>query len=183
MDISTLVNCHHCFSTADTWFDRSCAHDANGKSLPYEEFPFRCSDCGRNVDAPRSYYGLPEIRYVDFDVRMPGTVADPETGLATDSRYVKTIKVPVYGEGEEGTFLTSLAHLLIDEVKLREYFSSLPNVETYMGTPNPELDGLTPNEAMSTHDGQRALICLAYKLGLYTTQYPPRRSSQPLSKP
>lgn len=54
-------NCPHCFSNSDVWFDRSCMHDENGKALPYEEFPFRCSDCGRNVDAPRSYYGLPEI--------------------------------------------------------------------------------------------------------------------------
>lgn len=48
--------CPHCGSTKGTWFDRSVIYDAQGNPLEYEEFPNRCESCGRNVDAPTSYY-------------------------------------------------------------------------------------------------------------------------------
>lgn len=106
-----------------------------------------------------------KIRLVDFDVHMPLKNADQDPR----STFVKTIKIPVYGgPNEDETFLTPEAHLLIDEVKIREYFSILPNHEEFMNSENEALDKLTPNEAIKTFDGQRALICLAFHLDLYT---------------
>lgn len=171
-------NCPHCFSQADTWFDRSCMHDENGKPLPYEEFPFRCSDCGRNVDAPRSYYGLSEVRKVPFRVYLPATKADPKTGQPLDARFVETVEIPVY-ENFNDDFLTPEAHLIIEGSKLRGLFKLLDDpsrgdvflpdgYDVFMNTPNHQfLDGLTVNEALQTYDGQRACICLAADLGLY----------------
>jgi hypothetical protein len=132
-----------------------------------------------------THHSLPETRNVDFDVYLPCTIADPLTGAPLDSKFLQTVSIPVHGQGEEGTFLTALAHLIIEEVKLRHYFSSLPDAETFMDVPHSDLDGLTPNEAMTTHDGQRALICLAYTLGLFVsnTDYVPRRPTNTLRKP
>jgi hypothetical protein len=159
-------NCPHCFSQADVWFDRSSMQDENGNSLPYEEFPFRCSDCGRNVDAPRSYYGLPEIRHLPFDVYLPGTVADPITGKPLDAQFVETVQIPVYGNYDED-FLTPCAHLIIEGSKLRAMFKKLKAYPVFMNNPHKFLDDLTPEEALQTHDGQRACIALAADLGLY----------------
>jgi hypothetical protein len=156
-------NCPHCFSQADTWFDRSCIHDENGKPLPYEEFPTRCSDCGRNVDAPRSHYGLSDIRYVSFDVHLPAT-------KVLDSKYLETVKIPVYEKYNED-FLTPEAHLIIEGSKLRAMFKQLFEAEEdyvmFMNCPQTILDGLTPEEALCTADGQLACIVLASDLGLY----------------
>lgn len=163
-------NCPHCFSHADTWFDRSCMHDENGKPLPYEEFPTRCGDCGRNVDAPRSYYGLSEIRYVPFLVYLPATKADPKTGQPLDAEFVETVEIPVY-ENYDADFLTPYAHLIIEGSMLRALFKKMFKEESdyvsFMDRPQTFLDGLSPNEALQTGDGQRACICLAYDLGLY----------------
>jgi hypothetical protein len=160
------ANCPHCFSQADVWFDRSCMHDENGKAFPYEEFPFRCSDCGRNVDAPRSYYGLSEVRTVPFHVYLPATKADPKTGQPLDARFVETVEIPVYGNFNDD-FLTPEAHLIIEGSKLRAMFKNVENHTEFMRTPLIFLDGLTPDEALQTHDGQRACIVLAMNMGLY----------------
>lgn len=48
--------CPHCGSTSGTWFDRSVMLDSQGNPLEYEEFPTRCDDCGKNVNAPKNYY-------------------------------------------------------------------------------------------------------------------------------
>jgi predicted RNA-binding Zn-ribbon protein involved in translation (DUF1610 family) len=48
--------CPHCGSGKGTWFDRSTAIDNDGNEIPEETFPDRCSDCGKNVAAPASYY-------------------------------------------------------------------------------------------------------------------------------
>lgn len=159
-------NCPHCFSHADTWFDRSCIHDEAGKPLPYEEFPTRCGDCGRNVDAPRSYYGLTDIRRVPFQVYLSGTKADPISGQPLDARFVETVYVPVYGNYNDD-FLTPEAHLIIEGSKLRALFKAVENYDDFMNTPHGFLDGLTPNEALCTHDGQGACMCLVTDLGLY----------------
>ena len=161
-------NCPHCFSSADTWFDRSCTHDENGNALPYEDFPFRCSDCGRNVDAPRSYYGLTEIEKIPFEVYLPATKADQITGEALDAKYIETVEIPVH-KNYDDYFLTPEAHLIIEGSKLRSMFKAVENYEEFMNSPHVSLDGLTPNEALQTHDGQRACIVLVIEMGLYHT--------------
>lgn len=160
-------NCPHCFSVADTWFDRSSVYlPEDGEIMEYENFPFRCSDCGRNVDAPRSYYGLPDIKFVPFDVYLPGSKVCSQTGKAIDSQFVETVHIPVYENyGED--FLTPKAHLIIGGCKLRALFKRLKAYPIFMKTPHSFLDGLTPEEALQTDDGQRACIVLATNLGLY----------------
>lgn len=46
----------HCGRTSGTWFDRCAILDNEGNPLKYEEFPTRCEDCGKNVNAPKDYY-------------------------------------------------------------------------------------------------------------------------------
>lgn len=56
---ATLIppfKCPHCGSTKGTWFDRSCTLGPDGEEVPEESFPDRCEDCGKNVNAPASYY-------------------------------------------------------------------------------------------------------------------------------
>ena len=61
-------DCPHCGSTEGTWFDRSYCEDAKGNKLKYEDFATRCRECGKNVDAPKSYYSdSEEILEVDYD--------------------------------------------------------------------------------------------------------------------
>jgi phage terminase large subunit GpA-like protein len=49
--------CPHC-GTKDPypWFDRSITIDGLGNELPWETCAMRCSSCGKNLEAPRSYY-------------------------------------------------------------------------------------------------------------------------------
>ena len=48
--------CTHCNKELETWFDRSTTMDESGEVIEYEDFPFRCIHCGKNVDAPKEYY-------------------------------------------------------------------------------------------------------------------------------
>lgn len=48
--------CHHCKKSNDTWFDRSVIYDEQGHELEYETYATRCVKCGKNVNAPISYY-------------------------------------------------------------------------------------------------------------------------------
>lgn len=158
-------NCPHCFSDKDTWFDRSCLHDEYGNELEYECFADRCSDCGRNVNAPRSYYNLPDIRYVPHDVYLPATKVDPDTGEPLDCKFVETLMIPVYNNYDMD-FVTPTGHLMIQRSKLIAFFKRLDDYETFMSTQHEELDGLTVHQALATDDGQRACICLLSKLGV-----------------
>ena len=54
--LNDVAPCPHCESTSGTWFDRCAILDEQGNPLKYEEFPTRCVDCGKNVDAPKDYY-------------------------------------------------------------------------------------------------------------------------------
>lgn len=101
-----------------------------------------------------------------FDVYLPATKADPVTGAPLDAKFVETVEIPVYERFEED-FLAPEAHLIIEGSKLHAMFKTLANYNTFMSVPHPTLDGLTVNEALQTHDGQRACICLAADLGLY----------------
>lgn len=53
---SDAWRCPHCGSEKGIWFDRSFMIDSKGDEVPEESFPDRCLDCGRNIDAPPSYY-------------------------------------------------------------------------------------------------------------------------------
>jgi hypothetical protein len=55
-DPNNLDPCPHCGGTSGTWFDRCSILDEQGNPLKYEEFPTRCEDCGKNVNAPKDYY-------------------------------------------------------------------------------------------------------------------------------
>lgn len=49
--------CPHCGTPdPDPWCDRSITYDVRGNELPWETYAMRCSSCGKNLDAPRSYY-------------------------------------------------------------------------------------------------------------------------------
>lgn len=55
-DLIRVDSCPHCGSTSGTWFDRCVILDEQNNPLEYEEFPTRCEDCGKNVNAPKNYY-------------------------------------------------------------------------------------------------------------------------------
>jgi DNA-directed RNA polymerase subunit RPC12/RpoP len=72
-------SCPHCGSTSGTWFDRSAMLDHQGNPLKYEEFPNRCNDCGKNVNAPKNYY-------------QPSRQSDPEFMNAQNSQRHEIIQ-------------------------------------------------------------------------------------------
>ena len=110
------MNCPHCNSTADTWFDRSITYDSNGTPLEYEEFATRCSDCGRNVDAPSSYYNLP-FKKKSFDIYLPATKCD-EQGNPLDSEYIESIMIDVIDNGQH-EFVTTESSEEIEACKIK----------------------------------------------------------------
>jgi hypothetical protein len=56
----SVETCHHCGSTEGTWLDRSYVTTEDGVKMKWEEFATRCNNCGKNVDAPKYYYGETE---------------------------------------------------------------------------------------------------------------------------
>ena len=87
------MNCPFCESAEDTWFDRTIMYDHNGCQLEYETFATRCSDCGKNVNAPLDYYidnlevPLPTQKLVD-DI---DNLINNKPAIADQSDYIQII--------------------------------------------------------------------------------------------
>lgn len=82
--------CPHCKSKRGIWFDRSSVCDEEGNTIEYENFPTRCNECGKNINAPLKYYEeKTPIKNKEYIEELESTLIDilPSDWDATDISY------------------------------------------------------------------------------------------------
>jgi len=98
-----------------------------------------------------------------FDVYLPATKVDPNTGLAIDAKYLKTIMVDVY-DNFGYQMLTEQAHIDIDREKILGMVAMLIHDDMWMDIPNPHLDNRKPIDMIDNIRDQNKLIKFLLKI-------------------
>lgn len=106
---------------------------------------------------------IPKTYKVPFDVYLPATKADPNTGLAIDAVFLKTIEIDVY-DNFGYQMLTEQAHIDIDREKILGMVARLIHDDMWMDIPNPQFNNKKPIDMIDNIRDQNTLIKFLMKI-------------------
>ena len=106
--------CPHCGKDEGTWFDRSMSYNSDGSENEHETFPTRCNACGKNIDAPKEYYGT---NTASPDTAEPNKKGVPlnEMQLRCRVRYLEMALESIRDEGFSGRACAELARRTLED--------------------------------------------------------------------